>query len=555
MQFSPTGAELAALTNEFDPTTANTLEFWDVTDPAQPVLVEERVQSEKVFSFDWSPDGQTYLTTSGSGAAYWDRETGDQLWSFTPEIADGSQPFSNSRLFRTDGSAVVVSFVLQDFSGSQLFTFDTRDGTLLHPPESANIGKMTWWDEAAEQVLGTRPAGIRAFDLAEGQEVPSPIVAPNASRLHIDRAQDRVVAAGFLGVEIRGLDGLSALERRVPLTPEQQAVQDASRGQVFASISADGTELLVSLFDASQTSPVMQHDLTDQPAPPKERFPSGFTVSTGGDYTLFFPLDNQSVQVLDGNFEPYGETAPLGLERGIPTFWQLSGDGSRHVAQRDGARIEVYDTLTGELITEIDPAVVASTDQGFDMSISHDGRRVMAAFGRLAWGEFDTTSGELVRSGQDNERRKLAGNTVYSQALGNEFERLDPVTLEPIGPPLVGTTLNLNDIKDNPDASIIFTQAANGAVRAWDRETGAQIGGEIAIGPGFAGTGIDTGADGKVLIVRLANEVAVWNYDIDTWPGLACDLAGRNMTEREWDEFGPQNAEYRVTCPQFPANN
>ena len=489
VQFSPTGTELAALTNDFDPTTANTLEFWDVTDPARPVLVEERVQSENVDSFDWSPAGETYLTTSGTGAAFWDRETGELLWSFTPELAGDSQARSRTRLFRTDGSAVVVAFVLQDLSGSQLFTLDTRDGTLLHPPtEGGSIRAMTWWDEDAEQVVGTfQPAGTGAFDLAEGRELtPSPIVAPNAAQLHIDRSRDRVVASGFLGVEIRGLNGLSALERRVPLTPEQRAGQDVFQGGVFGSISADGTKLLVSIFDASGTIPVMQHDLTNAAAPPVERFPAGFTIGTG-DYTLFFPLDNQSVRVLDGNFEPYGETAPLGLERGPAIFWQLSGDGSRHVAHRVNGRIEVYDTFTGDLITEIDAAVVASTDF-FQMSISHDGRQVMAA-SELGWGVFDTTSGELVHSGQGDDRLMpwLAGNTLYSQGLGNEFERLDPVTLEPIGPPLVGHTLVLNDLRDDPDASIIFTQATNGAVRAWDRETGVQVGGEIAIGRDSAG--------------------------------------------------------------------
>ena len=53
----------------------------------------------------------------------------------------------------------------------------------------------------------------------------------------------------------------------------------------------------------------------------------------------------------------------------------------------------------------------------------------------------------------------------------------------------------------------------------------------------------------------LDSEVGIWNYDVDSWSTLACDLAGRNMTLREWDDFGPSDEPYRATCPQFPANN
>ncbi len=97
-----------------------------------------------------------------------------------------------------------------------------------------------------------------------------------------------------------------------------------------------------------------------------------------------------------------------------------------------------------------------------------------------------------------------------------------------------------------------MTQSINGNVRVWDRETGDQIGNEIQIPRQQAGLDMTTARDSDLIGISLDSEFALWNYDIESWPALACDLAGRNMTQREWDDFGPQGVEYRVTCPQFP---
>lgn len=43
-----------------------------------------------------------------------------------------------------------------------------------------------------------------------------------------------------------------------------------------------------------------------------------------------------------------------------------------------------------------------------------------------------------------------------------------------------------------------------------------------------------------------------WNLDDDSWYDVACQAAGRNMTRAEWEQFGPRDAEYRATCPQYP---
>ena len=45
----------------------------------------------------------------------------------------------------------------------------------------------------------------------------------------------------------------------------------------------------------------------------------------------------------------------------------------------------------------------------------------------------------------------------------------------------------------------------------------------------------------------------LWNIDPSTWPAVACQRAGRNLTPDEWTRYMPADEPYRSTCPQFPA--
>ncbi len=38
--------------------------------------------------------------------------------------------------------------------------------------------------------------------------------------------------------------------------------------------------------------------------------------------------------------------------------------------------------------------------------------------------------------------------------------------------------------------------------------------------------------------------------DTTSWSEIACEVAGRNLTEAEWAEFGPRTIDYRPTCEQ-----
>ena len=39
---------------------------------------------------------------------------------------------------------------------------------------------------------------------------------------------------------------------------------------------------------------------------------------------------------------------------------------------------------------------------------------------------------------------------------------------------------------------------------------------------------------------------------LPTWRDDACALAGRNLTQQEWDRYLPDDGPRHATCPQFP---
>lgn len=87
--------------------------------------------------------------------------------------------------------------------------------------------------------------------------------------------------------------------------------------------------------------------------------------------------------------------------------------------------------------------------------------------------------------------------------------------------------------------------------RLWDLEARIDLGtfpSEEGLPPeGFADAG------GLRLVTALGDYALAWNLDMDEWPAIACRAAGRNLTQAEWDQFGPKGEPYHATCPNYPA--
>jgi WD40 repeat protein len=118
------------------------------------------------------------------------------------------------------------------------------------------------------------------------------------------------------------------------------------------------------------------------------------------------------------------------------------------------------------------------------------------------------------------------------------------------------------DVVYAPDGNQ-FASVQPDRIRLWDGRTGAYqasiplpdlpdtgLWSTASLGPGSS---IAYLPDSTGLLVASADG-RIWTVDTRTsnWLERACRIAGRNLTQAEWDQFFP-NRPYQATCPQWPS--
>jgi hypothetical protein len=99
-----------------------------------------------------------------------------------------------------------------------------------------------------------------------------------------------------------------------------------------------------------------------------------------------------------------------------------------------------------------------------------------------------------------------------------------------------------------PDGSQIAAVRTD-RISLWDGHTGAYVA-SLPL-PADAGlVSIAYLADSSGLVIA-ASDGRTWTADTrtDTWTERACDIAGRNLTRADWEQFFPSRP-YHATCPQ-----
>lgn len=127
-----------------------------------------------------------------------------------------------------------------------------------------------------------------------------------------------------------------------------------------------------------------------------------------------------------------------------------------------------------------------------------------------------------------------------------------------------GETLELGATLETAQLSIVISQPPvyllpggtlvvsliNNDPQLWDAQTGELVGGRFPNNPDVQPAG-RSGFGG--VITGVDDDLLLWNLDVESWPDIACQAAGRNLTLGEWDQFGPAGEPYNATCPQWPA--
>jgi serine/threonine protein kinase/WD40 repeat protein len=432
----------------------------------------------------------------------------------------------------------------------ELKVLDASTGEEIDRLGSFGAVRFAWANERETEVVGTSVAGpISRFDLEAGIELAGPGIGSGRSEAIAALADLGLVAvAGTATVELLALDGSGPLSRVVPLPTDDAVLKDRL---LTGSFDESASSLVTAVFQLKGSA--RRYDLRSDELIPSavdttfelspigiRRFGDLVLEATGPEYAGLIVRDDVDGPIVS---DAIGVVAAY--------HFALSPRGDLLATAQQGGPVTVLDVATGARRYELDQI----TRPDFDVptpEFTPQGRFLHVWNGASSH-RFDALSGESIWTTEDWGHVFPGPDDEWVAAAepdGTVVLR-DPETLEPIGRQLVGHRGQITQFYLDPVSGRALTVADDSTARVWDTDEAKQLGRELPARS--SDRGLRFFAPGAQLLANLGPAgYTIWNYDTDTWPDIACRVAGRNLTRAEWESVGPRDVQYRETCEQHP---
>ena len=544
LAFSPDDRWLATASED------GTARLWDLGDPdAEPAVLDS--SNEYLLDIGFSPDGRWLAAVGGSGSNV-------DLWDLEGEEA--------------------VAFALEGHIGDAYVLAFSSDSRWLATAGSA--GAVRLWDledpDAESIVLAVR-------DLSKGgivEDIPAVAFSPD----------DRQVAAGSQDGTVRLWDMDDPFADPLILYGHEGRVTDLAYshdGEWLVSSSYDDTARLWQLQNPGIEPRVLDLGsavLSVDYAPDARRLAAG---GSDGATRLWDP-QNLGVEpvVLPGDptvevmvFSADGRLLATGNHDGEVTVWELVDLGSEPLVldAHDGSVTGIDLSADGRWLAtggedetallwdlqnlDAEPAAFDTLSLETAVAFSKDSRWLAMTYDTLGdvhlWDLQRLDDGPTVLEGHNALVKDLVfshdGQRLATASYDRTTEVWDLRDLEAEPLILRGHTNWVLAVAFSSDDRWLATAGLDGTTRLWDLDNPG-VEPLVLRGHADAVNDVAFSPDDRWLVTASEDGTArLWTRSTDLLLETACQTAGRNLTQGEWNQYFP-NEPYRKTCPGLPAH-
>jgi DNA-binding SARP family transcriptional activator/WD40 repeat protein len=493
------------------------------------------------------PDGRLVVGSPSGPIRFFDPVSGTEV-----QRIEGPARTSEVALFQNGDGDVLITAGL-----SGVIAYDVESGQ----PRSAEahpVGGCTnlAYAESMGAILCTDGPRVTAHDVITGDEFDPEldseqgdlcglIVSPDGSRL----AEVTGCLEGQATIIEGRLDGGGPLNRLAFRTSAPHLLQHYGFG-------GDSSALVVLAGDETIAIDPSSGDVID-------RFPDEYgLVPTEDPNVVIAIFDDDSIARYDVvRHTPVGRVVDpdFNVDRDfvVNVGVQSWASGDHIVVGGQGRqRIQGVDLAAGRLVA---PAIDGAGQFGYLWYATTPDSLYMAA---LIGDEYrierrDVDTGELLEVAPGFWDFDFRGGVFVARSVDGLILQLDPVTLEPIGPPfpLLVAPRRGGWMWLDEDASrlMVVDGVTRWSMRIYDVATRTLLGNPVELDSDRNQSGAMLRPDGLEAAIDTLDGILVWDLDPAHWLEAACQLAGRNLTHAEWDQYVGDLAPYRRTCPAYPA--
>jgi WD40 repeat protein len=571
-----------------------TVRLWDAESgqARSPVL---REHAFPVRTADFSGDRELLVTADASGQVLlWDGSTGRLVSrpsptfvlpvfdiGFSPDATRVALSGVVTRVFRVadGGDSVGSEFTLEGSSHAVAFSADGAQLAVARAEDRL----VDVWDVASRRRRysfrlpegnasslsfavsfspdgGTLASGnddgtTVVWDLETGQAVGRPLVGLRGAAEHvtIDADTSHVTTASATGVASWDLQDTALSTRRNFGSSAIEGVAFSPDGHQVATIGIDGQ---LSIRD--RVTLERRGELVATAAPKccgvvAAFSPDGRSVVAGaGDHLSSVDLEAGAVdrppldmgaQLTELEFSRDGKLLAVGIGDGTAAIvdverWSVR----RRVLVSSRREVEGSPSPDGTIFGR-EVGVALSPDGTLLASVGNEGRVLLDDVGGDGRTTLAEGRGPAYAVDFSADGRYLAAGFANGTALLIDVRRRPAASVA-----LVGHAGYIFDLAFSPDGELLAVASFSG-VTLWDVASRQRIG-EL-VDRGLAGDIAFSPEGSSLATTWYYNSLIVWELDLREWRRRACEIAGRNLTSTEWDQYVGDEP-YRRTCRQWP---